>query len=154
MTTLDNKPLAVIGIGSRDLSTAHIDKVWAILNKTPLGSTIFSGGAPGADTIVERWTENQPDVNFVKFEADWKRHGKAAGPIRNRAMVDQAIASFGVENVVVLAFVNKPLLASRGTRNCCLYAIDSGVPVLHEFNVEVDTHYNYVPALGTWMEVK
>lgn len=136
-------PLAIVGIGSRTLTVQHRDKVYALLTKTPSYSTVVSGGAKGADLIVENWAHSQPDINFIRFDADWKAHGKAAGPIRNRIMIDTVIASFGVDNVVVLAFVDKALLASVGTRNTVQYAISVGVTKVHVFNLTLDIHYSY-----------
>jgi hypothetical protein len=46
---------------------------------------VISGGAKGADTIAESLV---PPINFKKFPADWSKHGKAAGPIRNKLMLD------------------------------------------------------------------
>lgn len=48
---------------------------------------IIHGGARGVDSIVEQWTQ----FNFLEsivYLADWNTHGKAAGPIRNREMLD------------------------------------------------------------------
>jgi hypothetical protein len=50
---------------------------------------IVSGGAQGADALGERFAEwNGTAVK--KFPADWDKHGKAAGHIRNREMGDYA----------------------------------------------------------------
>jgi len=51
--------------------------------------TIVSGTASGADSLGERFaTEN--NYELVKFPADWKRHGKSAGYIRNTEMAEYA----------------------------------------------------------------
>jgi hypothetical protein len=54
---------------------------------------IIAGGAPGADTFAEEWARSKigkrEGVSFHGFKADWKKHGKAAGPIRNQAMIDK-----------------------------------------------------------------
>jgi hypothetical protein len=45
------------------------------------------GDAPGVDGIVRAWAaRNDRDVKV--FKADWEKHGRAAGPIRNRAMAE------------------------------------------------------------------
>ena len=50
--------------------------------------TIISGGAKGADSLAADWAA----VNWAGYEeyrADWNKHGKAAGPIRNQKMLDE-----------------------------------------------------------------
>lgn len=49
---------------------------------------IIAGGARGADTLAYDWAV----VNWTKyqeFKADWNKHKKAAGPIRNQQMLDE-----------------------------------------------------------------
>ena len=47
---------------------------------------VISGGAQGVDKLGERWAlEN--NIPVKRFLADWIKHGKAAGPIRNSEMV-------------------------------------------------------------------
>ena len=54
-------------------------------------SEVVSGTARGVDRMGEQWAaENQVPVK--RFPADWDRHGRAAGYIRNRAMADYADA--------------------------------------------------------------
>ena|ERR1044071_341462 len=55
-----------------------------------------------------------------KFAADWDRHRKAAGPIRNHYMVDS-----GAD--LVLAF---PAGRSLGTMDCCMYAHSKGLKIM------------------------
>jgi hypothetical protein len=64
---------------------------------------IISGGAKGADTLAELFAD---ELHLEKkiFYADWDTHGKAAGPIRNTLIVDNAD--------VIVAFPDKN---SRGT---------------------------------------
>jgi hypothetical protein len=50
---------------------------------------VLTGCADGVDLTGELWA----DVERIPVEhhpADWKTHGKAAGPIRNQAMVEAA----------------------------------------------------------------
>ncbi|CDM57661.1 DUF2493 domain-containing protein [Rhizobium sp. T136] len=49
--------------------------------------TIISGGARGADTMAIEWADEFA-ANLMKFNADWQKHGRAAGPIRNQEMID------------------------------------------------------------------
>ena len=54
------------------------------------------------------------------YRADWDTHGKAAGPLRNQAMIDDAD--------MLVAFPGHG--ASRGTRDCILRAKFKGLPVI------------------------
>ena len=47
---------------------------------------IIHGGASGADTLGGMWAKENK-VPMLVFYADWKTHGKAAGPIRNQRML-------------------------------------------------------------------
>ena len=48
---------------------------------------IVSGGAEGVDSMAEDFAiENE--TPFKKFEPQWEYYGKAAGPIRNRAIME------------------------------------------------------------------
>ena len=48
---------------------------------------IVSGGAKGADSLAERYAE-QNKIPTKIFRADWNRHGKRAGFIRNVYIID------------------------------------------------------------------
>ena len=78
--------MKVIIAGCRDFSDyecvrAHIDP-----SKI---SEIVSGAAKGVDALGERFAfENAIPVK--QFPADWNKHGKSAGPIRNRQMAQYA----------------------------------------------------------------
>lgn len=52
---------------------------------------VFSGGCRGADACGESWARGL-NIPVRRFPAEWKKHGKAAGPIRNRAMAQSADA--------------------------------------------------------------
>lgn len=83
----------------------------------PEDVTIISGKARGADTLAIDWAV----VNWVQFEeypANWDKHGKAAGPIRNQQMLNS-------EPDVVLAFKG-----GRGTEHMKRIAREKGVRVI------------------------
>ena len=75
---------------------------------------VVSGGAPGADTLGEEWAglHNHP---VKRFPADWARHGKKAGPIRN--------AEMGVYADGLIAFWDGQ---SRGTEHMIQYMKQNG----------------------------
>ena len=58
-----------------------------VLSKHGDGLIIIHGAAPGADMLAEKWCKSR-NVSYWAFPAKWKKHGKAAGPIRNKTMRD------------------------------------------------------------------
>ena len=50
---------------------------------------IVSGGARGADTLGERWAKEH-NKKITIFYPDWDTHGKAAGFIRNKDIVENS----------------------------------------------------------------
>lgn len=69
--------------------------------------------------MAKAWCRTQPDVIEEAHPADWKRHGKAAGMIRNREMV-----ALGAD--LCIAF---PLPQSKGTFGCIREAEKAGIEV-------------------------
>lgn len=69
-----------------------------------------TGGYSGADWYAEKWAEKNW-YDREHFHADWEKHGKAAGPIRNRAMVDFVLRMGGE----LVAFWDGE---SPGTKDC------------------------------------
>lgn len=51
--------------------------------------TIISGKALGADLLGERFA-SKFGFNLLEFPADWDKHGRSAGPIRNAEMAKNA----------------------------------------------------------------
>lgn len=109
--------------GSRELSNpsyvldALMLKGWEI-------TEVISGGANGVDINGARWAMcPQPiqdlTIPIKQFPADWDKHGKAAGPIRNQEMADYADALIAVWDG-----------ESRGTRDMIDKAIDGGLVTL------------------------
>ena len=80
----------------------------ALLNK--LDVEIVSGGCEGADKLGERYAVER-GCSIKEMPADWKKHGKSAGPIRNEQMAKYADAliafwdgkSKGTKNMIDLA---------------------------------------------------
>lgn len=74
--------------GGRDFTDA--DYVFRVLDrvhaKRPI-SLLIEGGARGADRLARNWAINR-GVAYKTENAEWKRYGKAAGFMRNKAMLD------------------------------------------------------------------
>lgn len=51
--------------------------------------SIISGGARGVDTLAERYAK-EIGVPLKIYWPDWTKHGKAAGPIRNRQIIESS----------------------------------------------------------------
>tara|TARA_R110000803_G_scaffold200258_4_gene264560 strand:- start:451 stop:840 length:390 start_codon:yes stop_codon:yes gene_type:complete len=93
--------MKLIIAGGRDLDIGYHGIAGAItLHKLTRVSTIISGGAKGVDSSArlfaqgDEW-ENYPVSlceKYKEFPADWGKHGRAAGPIRNKQMADYADA--------------------------------------------------------------
>lgn len=74
---------------------------------------LIHGAARGVDTIAgELGLKLRFDVKA--FPADWEKHGKSAGPIRNRKMLDQCPH-------LVIAF-HSDIEKSKGTKDCIFEA--------------------------------
>lgn len=84
--------MRVLVCGGRDFDDFNF--VWHMLESFHLSndgpiSVLIHGAARGADTAAARWGQSEPSVRVVAYPADWKKHGKAAGPIRNKQMLDE-----------------------------------------------------------------
>lgn len=53
--------------------------------------TVISGKAAGADTLGEQYARER-GYELVEVPANWKKYGRAAGPLRNRKMAELADA--------------------------------------------------------------
>lgn len=88
------------------------------MEKVPFNITeIISGCAPGADTMGEALAA-ELGLPVHLFPADWNKHGKAAGPIRNGQMAKEADA--------LVAFLTRN---SKGTANMIAQAEKKNIPI-------------------------
>lgn len=78
--------------------------------------SIVQGGARGADFIAKAWAEKH-DIPCETFNAEWKRYGRGAGPIRNSAMLETSPD-------LVIAFPG-----GRGTNDTVTKAAKLGIKV-------------------------
>jgi hypothetical protein len=113
------KEIRICVNGSRDFNNSELmDK--HLRSRIPKGSedlyTLILGGAIGADTLAEQWAYDNK-VKYIILVPDWHRFGKAAGPIRNKQMLDisQELISFWDGS-------------SKGTKNAIDTAKTMGIP--------------------------
>lgn len=76
--------------GGRDIIDYNI-LLEAITESNITITAVVSGGAKGADALGEQYAESM-NLPLHIFNADWETHGRAAGPIRNRKMSENAEA--------------------------------------------------------------
>jgi YspA, cpYpsA-related SLOG family len=111
----------ILVTGSRHLT--DLDLVHAALSEARWdlgpGLMVVHGGARGADRIAATLAAGL-GLEVEAWPADWAGHGRAAGFIRNQAMVDAGA-------VRCLAFLTAH--ACRGTRHCAGRAAAAGIPV-------------------------
>lgn len=90
------------------------------LNSPPGSLIVIHGEATGADVLGAAWG-NDFAKQVIAFPANWDRHGRAAGPIRNQQMLDVGKPD------IVLAFPG-----GRGTANMKKLATKAGVPIVEK----------------------
>mgnify|MGYP000860097131 CR=1 FL=1 len=104
--------LVIVAGGGRDLLwlPAQIAAVLLARSSGQLVHGLLHGGARGADAAIGRAAQ-QLGWSSAVMPAQWERHGRAAGPIRNRELLEQAIAKavahtspVSIASVLVVAF--------------------------------------------------
>lgn len=75
---------------------------------------LLSGRCRGADQLGERFAKEN-GWTIEQYPAEWKKYGRAAGPIRNKKMIDECD--------VVICFWNGK---SKGTGSLIQYAKEAG----------------------------
>lgn len=78
---------------------------------------VIQGGATGADALARQWALSRI-AECITMPADWKRHGNAAGPIRNQQMIDLCAPD------ALVAFPG-----GRGTADMLRRAQRAGLPI-------------------------
>jgi len=80
-------------------------------------AVIIHGGAKGADSLANDYGTER-GLRVVLYPADWKTHGRAAGPIRNIKMLTEG------QPHVIIAFKG-----GNGTADMIRQGKKAGVPV-------------------------
>ena len=97
--------------GTRDLQQP--EQITSILNHyltqyDPNQVMLIHGGCRGVDLIARDYAISL-DVDVKEYKPNWSRYGRAAGPIRNKQMLEDN------PDATVLAF---PAPKSKGTVDC------------------------------------
>lgn len=112
--------MRVLVCGGRDYNDA--DAVWDALDSLFRQSKhdcmeVIQGGATGADELARVWCLHH-SVPYDNYPANWKQHGRAAGPLRNQRMIDDGKPD------LVLAFPG-----GKGTADMVRRATAAGIKV-------------------------
>ena len=99
-----------------------IIQVMSTLKENLKKFVVIEGEAKGADAMSCGVAVNILELPIKRFPANWNEYGRAAGPIRNRQMLDE-----GKADAVVAFHLN--LAESRGTADMVAAARKRGLPV-------------------------
>jgi hypothetical protein len=113
--------MRIIIAGGREFNDYELLREICDVHISP-DSEIVSGGARGTDKLGERYaTETGRDLKI--FPADWNKHGKGAGHIRNKQMAEYSD--------MLIAFWDGE---SKGTKNMIDTSIKLGLIVhIHRY---------------------
>lgn len=119
------RPFIITVTGSRDFNSPDlVNQVFdAICDEWRIGNypvLVRHGGARGADQLAGKIAKNR-GWQVQEFPANWDAHGKSAGYVRNRELIDaepiaDVVAAFQVNN-------------SKGTQNTIDLAHKAFIPV-------------------------
>lgn len=73
-------------VGSRNYSQLHL--IFDQVARLPAGTIIYTGDARGVDTAAITAAAKH-HITCYSLKADWNKHGKAAGMIRNAEIIAQ-----------------------------------------------------------------
>ena len=118
--------MRVLICGGRDPSPEICDAVWNwVMERCEPGDVVIHGAAHGVDEQAMIAAQTLPGVKHLPFQANWAAHGRAAGPIRNRRMLEE-----GKPDLVV-AFPG-----GQGTADMVRQAEKAGVPVVKPMDIK------------------
>lgn len=98
-----------------------------------MGTTVVHGGARGADSIADL-VARELGFEVRCYPADWTKHGRAAGPLRNAEMLEREHPDAEGDPInFVLAF-SKDFARSRGTADMIKRSQSVGL-IIERFSV-------------------
>jgi hypothetical protein len=103
-------------VGSRTFSDYKLlDETLTRFHQVNPITEIVSGGARGADSLAERWA-NENNIPVKVYPAEWEKYGRRAGMIRNRYIISNSEYCFAFWDGF-----------SHGTKN--------DIELCHKFNI-------------------
>jgi len=112
----------VLVCGDRNWTNGSLIYGWLSKAKERGYGTVIEGEARGADSLA-RNIAKELEMEVLPFPADWEKFHKAAGPIRNKQMLDEGKPD------LVLAFHDN-IDISKGTRDMINQAKRAGIKVI------------------------
>jgi hypothetical protein len=99
----------------------------AVMHERNAAVLIIHGAATGADSLARQWSDRNYHYydgyqDSKEYPANWRKYGRAAGPIRNQQMLEEGKPDF------VLAFHNN-IANSKGTKDMVARARKANIPV-------------------------
>ena len=114
--------MRVLVCGGRDFNNpGWLGVTLSELSRDAGWEVLIEGGAPGADRQAREWAIAN-GLEVETFDAEWHRHGRRAGPIRNQRMLEEGRPD------LVIAFPG-----GHGTANMVRQAREAGI-LVHEFS--------------------
>lgn len=108
----------IVVTGGRDFGGyGAVDSALHAVHRKHGIAALIEGGAQGADRLCAEWAKRN-GVPVKQYPADWERHGKRAGPLRNQRMIDEGRPDAAV------AFPG-----GRGTADMVARLQKAGIPV-------------------------
>lgn len=103
---------------------------------------VAHGAATGADTLVDHYCKERK-IDVKRYRAKWETHGRSAGPIRNREMLedfkpDMVIAFPGgpgtADMVEIAKAANVPIRQYQVSEDWGFTIDDQPRPIMQDFN--------------------
>lgn len=116
----------------RVLFFSYMDEILEEIRSFGSDVVIIHGAARGADSLADSFASER-GLRVERYPADWKTHGRAAGPIRNNLMLTNGKPD------IIIAFSG-----GHGTADMIQQGERSGVPV-YQVNVSKATSTRQIP---------